>query len=64
MDQTRCCSFCGQTFPAIVYLFRAPDGLAVCDGCVEMLADDLRALRGAEAASQRPSPRDLPLTIH
>ena len=53
MDETRFCSFCQQTFPDVAYLFRAPDRLAICDGCVELLADDLEAIK-AEAAPPPP----------
>lgn len=45
-DPTRACSFCQGMFPAIVHLFHAPEGPSICDRCVEMLAEDLRLMRG------------------
>jgi hypothetical protein len=45
-DPVQTCSFCQGSFPAITHLFRAADGPSICDGCVEMLAEDLRANRG------------------
>ena len=64
MDGTRCCSFCLRTFPDIAYLFRAPDGLAICDGCVQMLADDLEAIKAGAFVQPPPAPLGQPLVIH
>ncbi len=60
MDEARFCSFCQQTFPEIEYLFRAPDGLAICDGCVQMLADDLQSINAEAAPPPMPAPSSIP----
>ena len=64
MVDTRYCSFCQQTFPDIEYLFRAPDGLAICDGCVQMLAEDLRTIRAEAITKHPPASLEMPLIIH
>jgi hypothetical protein len=49
-DPAHTCSFCQGSFPTISHLFRAADGPSICDGCVEMLAADLRANHGRNTA--------------
>ena len=66
LDPARYCSFCQSTFPEIGELFAAPDGLSICDRCVEFLWETLQAQREAEvtrsslAAAGNPAvgPRD------
>ena len=57
LDPARYCSFCQGTFPEIGELFAAPDGLSICDGCVELLWKTLRAQWEAGAAhAAQPEP--------
>ena len=64
MDDTRFCSFCQQTFPDVEYLFRAPDGLAICDGCVQMLAADLETIKAEAVVQPPPASREPPRVVH
>ena len=46
----RTCSFCQRSFPAeVAGVFTAPDGLSICEGCVEFLWQGLAAQRELEA---------------
>ena len=60
-DSVHTCSFCQGSFPAISHLFHAADGPSICDGCVEMLAQDLHAYRGRNTA--RSPARIAPETV-
>ena len=41
--EEQCCSFCGKPKSRTKVLISGPDGLAICDECVEICNEEIRA---------------------
>ena len=43
MKEEQCCSFCGKPKSRTKVLISGPDGLSICDECVEICNEEIRA---------------------